>query len=164
MFLNHILFYNVCCVLVFTFLCYYVCLFSYWPFCHGALKLDMSTLFTTLFLWPFLQFVLQPHFKFVSVCFPYKMCVWRGNKMVILLVGQWRTIMHILWRAFNLLWFESHGAIVRTDDNIDSLISLLLGRFYNDDNIKVFLSCYKKCLNNVCWNDVTSLYQQSEAN
>ena len=28
----------------------FVCLFVYGPFCHGAFKLDMSTLFTTFFL------------------------------------------------------------------------------------------------------------------
>ena len=31
-------------------LCCPVCLFLYGPLCHGALKLDMSTLFTTSFL------------------------------------------------------------------------------------------------------------------
>ena len=36
---------NVCCILVF-----HVFLFFYGPFCHGALKLDMPTLFTTFFL------------------------------------------------------------------------------------------------------------------
>ena len=31
-------------------LCCFICLFLYGPLCPGALKLDMSTLFTTLFL------------------------------------------------------------------------------------------------------------------
>jgi len=31
-------------------LCRSVCWFLYGPFCHGALKLDISTLFTTFFL------------------------------------------------------------------------------------------------------------------
>jgi len=45
-------FLNVCCVLVFcVFLCCSVCLFVYEAFCHTALKLDMSTLFTTFFPW-----------------------------------------------------------------------------------------------------------------
>jgi len=30
----------------------------YGPFCHGALKLDISTLFTTFFIWSSLQFIL----------------------------------------------------------------------------------------------------------
>ena len=43
---------NVCCGMVFyLFLCRSVCR----PFCHGALKLDISTLFTTYFL----QFILS---------------------------------------------------------------------------------------------------------
>jgi len=33
--------------------------FVYGPFCHVALKLDMSTLFTTIFLWTSLQFILM---------------------------------------------------------------------------------------------------------
>jgi len=44
-------FLNVCCVMVFyVFLCRSVCWFLYGLFCHGALKLDISTLFTTFFL------------------------------------------------------------------------------------------------------------------
>ena len=47
-------FLNVCCVFVFyVVLCCSVCLFLYLPFCHGALKLDLSTLFTTLFSFNF---------------------------------------------------------------------------------------------------------------
>ena len=34
------------------------CVFLYWPFCHGAHKLDLSTLFTTCFLWTSLPFIL----------------------------------------------------------------------------------------------------------
>jgi len=34
-----------------------VCWFLYGPFCHGTLKLDISTLFTTFFLWTCLQFI-----------------------------------------------------------------------------------------------------------
>jgi len=50
---------NVCCILVFyVFLCCSVCLLLYRPFCHGALKLDIFTLFTTFFLWTSLQFIL----------------------------------------------------------------------------------------------------------
>ena len=40
-------------------LCCSACLFLYGPFCHGALKLDMSTLFTTFFLWKSLQLILS---------------------------------------------------------------------------------------------------------
>jgi len=31
---------------------------SFWPFCHGARKLDIFTLFTTFFLWTSLQFII----------------------------------------------------------------------------------------------------------
>jgi len=34
------------------------CVFFYGPFCHGAHKLDLSTLFTTFFLWTSLPFIL----------------------------------------------------------------------------------------------------------
>jgi len=45
-----VFFLNVCCVFMFyVFLCCSVCWFLYGPFCHGALKLDISTLFTTFF-------------------------------------------------------------------------------------------------------------------
>jgi len=33
--------------------------FLYGPFCHGALKHDISTLFTTFFVWTSLQFILK---------------------------------------------------------------------------------------------------------
>jgi len=41
----------VCCVFVlYVYLCCSVCWFLHWPFCHGALKPDISTLFTTFLL------------------------------------------------------------------------------------------------------------------
>jgi len=43
-------------------LCCSVCLFLYAQFCRVALTLDMSTLFTTFFLWTSLQFILD-HFS-----------------------------------------------------------------------------------------------------
>jgi len=33
------------------------CVFLYGPFCHGAHKFDLSTLFTTFFLWTSLPFI-----------------------------------------------------------------------------------------------------------
>ena len=51
-------FFNVCCVLAFyVCLCCSVCWFLCVPFCQGSLKLDISTLFSTFFLWTFLQFL-----------------------------------------------------------------------------------------------------------
>ena len=35
------------------------CVFLYWPFCHGAHKLDLSILFTTFFLCTSLPFILR---------------------------------------------------------------------------------------------------------
>jgi len=62
--LENSFFVNVCCVMVFyLFLCGSVGWFLYGPFCHGALKLDISTLFTTFCLWTSLQFVLLVLFK-----------------------------------------------------------------------------------------------------
>jgi len=42
-------------------------MFLYGPFCHGAHKLDLSTLFKTFFLWISLPFILQlnGHFSLV---------------------------------------------------------------------------------------------------
>ena len=42
-------------------LCRSVCYFLYGPFCYGVLKLDISTLFTTFFIWTSLQFILGAH-------------------------------------------------------------------------------------------------------
>ena len=51
---------GVCCVMVFyMFLCRSVRWFLYGLFCHGALKLNISTLFTIFFLWTSFQFILQ---------------------------------------------------------------------------------------------------------
>ena len=36
-----------------------VAILNYGPFCHGALKYDISTLFTTFFVWTSLQFILS---------------------------------------------------------------------------------------------------------
>ena len=50
---------NGCCVLVFyVFLCGSVCFSMYGPFCQVALKLDVSTYFTTFFLRTSLQFII----------------------------------------------------------------------------------------------------------
>jgi len=57
---NNSCFLIVCCVLVFYVFCVVLCFFIvYGPFCQGAFNLDMSTLFTTLFYWTSLQFILS---------------------------------------------------------------------------------------------------------
>jgi len=49
-----------CCVMVFyVCLCRSVCWFLYGPCCHCALKLDISSLFTTFFFGTSLQFILR---------------------------------------------------------------------------------------------------------
>jgi len=52
------------------------CVFLYGPFCHGAHKLDLSTLFTTFFLWtspPFiLSFTRLLIILFISIVLSYK--------------------------------------------------------------------------------------------
>ena len=64
---KNIVFLNVCCVMMLcVFLCRSVCWFLYGPFCHGALKLDVSTLFTTFFIWTSLQFIFVNLYR----CFP----------------------------------------------------------------------------------------------
>jgi len=44
--------------MLYVFLFRSVCKFLYGPFCHGALKPEISTLFTTFFIWISLQFKL----------------------------------------------------------------------------------------------------------
>jgi len=41
------------------------CVFLYGPFCHGAHKLDLSTLFTTFFLWTSPPFILESYWRFI---------------------------------------------------------------------------------------------------
>jgi len=68
------IFFNVCCVLLFyAFLCCSVCLFVYGPFCHGDLIFDMSTLFTTFFLWTSLQLI-SDKFGLTAVTILYADC------------------------------------------------------------------------------------------
>ena len=43
------------------------CVFLYGPFCHGAHKLDLSTLFTTFFLWTSLPFILLSDSYFINM-------------------------------------------------------------------------------------------------
>ena len=50
------------------------CWFVYVQFCHGSLKLDMSTLFTTFFLWTSLQFMLSILSELDL--FNYPVCQW----------------------------------------------------------------------------------------
>jgi len=65
-------FLNVCCVLVFyVFLCCSVCWFLYRPFCHCALKLDISTfVYNVRFLNISLIYITESICKFKSpTCF-----------------------------------------------------------------------------------------------
>jgi len=52
-------------------LCCSMCLILYWPFCHGALKLEMSTLFTTFLLWTSLQCIFCFRYWFSKQCVFY---------------------------------------------------------------------------------------------
>jgi len=47
------------------------CVFVYGPFCHGAHKLDLSTLFTTFFLWTSPPFILWSGLKTSKLIFVY---------------------------------------------------------------------------------------------
>jgi len=61
-------FLNICCVMVFyMYLCRSVCWFSYGPFCHGALKLDIFTSFTTFFLWTSLTLILEELYNYYNI-------------------------------------------------------------------------------------------------
>jgi len=55
------LFLYVCCVFVYSVFVMF-CVFLYGPFCHGAHKLDLSTLFTTFVLWTSLPFSIKSRF------------------------------------------------------------------------------------------------------
>jgi len=71
-------FINVCCVLVFyVFLCCSVCWIWYQSFCHVALKLDISTLFTTFFLWTSLQCLLSLYY---TVSWNLCVIIWKWHR------------------------------------------------------------------------------------
>ena len=55
-----------------------MCLFLYGPFCHGVLKLDLSTLFTTFFLRTSLQFIL--YMRHSEVMRPGFFLMWRKGR------------------------------------------------------------------------------------
>jgi len=55
------------------------CVFLYGTFCHGAHKLDLSTLFTTFFLWTSLPFILL-----ICVCFNVqRVCLCTGHFVIV---------------------------------------------------------------------------------
>jgi len=92
-------FLNVCCVLVSCVLfCFCFCVFVlYGPFCHGGLKLDISTLLTTIFLWQSLQFI----FKFIDILH-YDIvcdCIWgqsvKGHGHWSLLLTRFRQVTSV---------------------------------------------------------------------
>jgi len=76
--------------------------FLYRPFCHGAHKLDLSTLLTTFFLWTSLPFILiqlfviitlliHSHCPLKSMCYPTSICnistrdsPWRPTVLTVL--------------------------------------------------------------------------------
>ena len=55
--LNNIIFIFFSVLMFCMSLCCSVCLFLYGPFCHSALKIDLSTLFTAFFLWTSHQYI-----------------------------------------------------------------------------------------------------------
>jgi len=66
---------NITWHLVFyVFLCCSVCWFLYGQFCHGTLKLDISTLFTTFFFWTSLQLISSSIVIAVYGCIYRKVC------------------------------------------------------------------------------------------
>ena len=67
--LQHSLFVHLFNLYLFTPCFVMFCVFLYGPFCHGAHKLDLSTLFTTFFLWTSLPFILELSSLNVSACF-----------------------------------------------------------------------------------------------
>jgi len=74
-------FLNVCCVLVFCLFLYCsVCWFLYGPFCHGTLRIDISTLFTTFFLWKFLQFIIYYYsIRTICICFEHLITIFQSE-------------------------------------------------------------------------------------
>ena len=65
------------------------CVFLYGPFCHGAHKLDLSTLFTTFFLWtspPFILWLLPR-------------CLWLKSRSLLLKIE-----IQFPHNNFSLLW------------------------------------------------------------
>jgi len=71
----------------YVFLCGYVCWFLYGAFCHGALKLDISTLFTTFFPLQLFNFILHCEGKQqLASLFLYKL---KLTQKVLLSTNKW---------------------------------------------------------------------------
>jgi len=91
-----------------VFLCCSLCLFLYGPFCHGALKLYMSTLFTTFFLWKSLQFILRMVIQYLLSRIFWSFCIvvtWRRfrslylNTCVCCMIKHLNLYLYLLIRA-----------------------------------------------------------------
>jgi len=91
------------------------CVFLYGPFCHGAHKLDLSTLFTTFFLWTSLPFIFN---KTEAAVFSCRLCFLRAflfisliqnarctQKMSVNRVNRNNTILH---RTFYTITASEH--------------------------------------------------------
>ena len=114
-------FLNVCCVLVFyVFLCCSVCWFLYGPFCQGALKLDISTLFATFFHWTSLQFIftrsLSKHSgvldDFILLVYMFCMRKRQNNSLLqlllIMVTNSSRLVPRLNQQVFNVLKRERY--------------------------------------------------------
>jgi len=83
------------------------CVFLYGPFCHGAHKLDLSTLFTSFFLWTSPPFILVhwTYYMYMNIIMEHRKVSKTNNETVILLNKipnrSW-TGTHILSNFYNM--------------------------------------------------------------
>jgi len=69
------------------------CVFLYGPFCHGAHKPDLSTLFTSFFLWTSLPFIFVNYTSIWMKCNLYKLLnalSLRYSNYIVCLYFSWR--------------------------------------------------------------------------
>jgi len=79
---------------LYVFLCRSVWLFLYGPFCHGALKLDISTLFTTFFIWTSSIYIIEARYIQVVFCLIFKQVL----------------SVQITFPQFNVYFNKGHGS------------------------------------------------------
>ena len=93
--------------------------FLYGPFCHGALKHDISTLFATFFVWTSLQFILLINtWHIIFIFFKWLLLVWTFRIYMVFIV-----LNHSKCSVFSLK--HSHFTINKEGPNNAAFFFLL---------------------------------------
>ena len=96
-----------------------LCVFLYGPFCHGAHKLDLSTLFTTFYLWTSLPFILIESYLLPKSFANMWYIIW---SLRLVLLVQWSLRLVVLVRPstksplLTMIWRKSVRSILICSD------------------------------------------------